>query len=67
MDDYVALAESLGYEVDDSSKEILLAQHSKSQALKYIRRLPKKVEKAKKAAPKKSAPKKAAPKKESEE
>jgi len=61
MDDYVALAESLGYEVDDSSKEILLAQHSKSQALKYMRRLPKKVAKPKKAAPKKAA------KKESEE
>ena len=51
MDDYVALAESLGYEVDDFS-----------QALKYMRRLPKKV-----AKPKKAAPKKAAPKKESEE
>tara|TARA_R100001443_G_scaffold5194_3_gene13868 strand:- start:27 stop:215 length:189 start_codon:yes stop_codon:yes gene_type:complete len=62
MDDYVALAESLGYEVDEVSKEILLAQHSKSQALKYMRRLPKKV-----AKPKKAAPKKAAPKKESEE
>ena len=62
MDDYVALAESLGYEVDEISKEILLAQHSKSQALKYMRRLPKKV-----AKPKKAAPKKAAPKKESEE
>jgi len=61
MDDYVALAESLGYEVDDFSKEILLAQHSKSQALKYMRRLPKKVAKPKKAAPKKAA------KKESEE
>jgi hypothetical protein len=59
--DYVALAESLGYEVDDFSKEILLAQHSKSQALKYMRRLPKKVTKPKKAAPKKAA------KKESEE
>ena len=45
MDDYVALAESLGYEVDEVSKEILLAQHSKSQALKYMRRLPKKVAK----------------------
>ena len=64
MDDYVALAESLGYEVDEVSKEILLAQHSKSQALKYMRRLPKK---AKKPTPKKAAPKKAAPKKESEE
>ena len=62
MDDYVALAESLGYEVDEDSKEILLAQNSKSQALKYMRRLPKKV-----AKPKKAAPKKAAPKKESEE
>jgi|TARA_R100000655_G_scaffold1841_7_gene6919 Mg2+ and Co2+ transporter CorA len=61
MDDYVALAESLGYEVDEVSKEILLAQHSKSQALKYMRRLPKKVAKPKKAAPKKAA------KKESEE
>ena len=61
MDDYVALAESLGYEVDEASKEILLAQHSKSQALKYMRRLPKKVAKPKKAAPKKAA------KKESEE
>ena len=61
MDDYVALAESLGYEVDEISKEILLAQHSKSQALKYMRRLPKKVAKPKKAAPKKAA------KKESEE
>ena len=59
--DYVALAESLGYEVDEISKEILLAQHSKSQALKYMRRLPKKVAKPKKAAPKKAA------KKESEE
>ena len=61
MDDYVALAESLGYKVDEVSKEILLAQHSKSQALKYMRRLPKKVAKPKKAAPKKAA------KKESEE
>ena len=61
--DYVCLAESLGYEVDEVSKEILLAQHSKSQALKYMRRLPKK---AKKSTPKKAAPKKAA-KKESEE
>ena len=59
--DYVCLAESLGYEVDEVSKEILLAQHSKSQALKYMRRLPKKVAKPKKAAPKKAA------KKESEE
>ena len=58
---FIELAESLGHEVDDFSKEILLAQHSKSQALKYMRRLPKKVAKPKKAAPKKAA------KKESEE
>mgnify|MGYP003141105774 FL=1 len=46
------------YDLDEVSLEILKAQGSKSQALKYLRRFPKKV--AKKVAPKaapKSAPK----------
>jgi len=47
---FVELAESLGYEVDDSSAKILLGIENRSVALKYIRRLPKK---AVKAAPKK--------------
>ena len=49
---FVELAESLGYEVDDSSAKILLGIENRSVALKYIRRLPKKVAKA---APKKKA------------
>jgi len=47
---FVELAESLGHEVDDFSAEILSGIENKSVALKYIRRLPKKVVKA---APKK--------------
>jgi len=49
---FVELAESLGYEVDDSSAKILLGIKNRSVALKYIRRLPKK---AVKTAPKKKA------------
>ena len=50
---FVELAESLGHEVDDASAEILSNIINKSVALKYIRRLPKKVVKpaAKKKAP----------------
>ena len=50
---FVKLAESLGHEVDDASAEILSKIENKSVALKYIRRLPKKVAKP---APKKKAP-----------
>ena len=56
---FVELAESLGYEVDEASAEVLARLENKSVALKYIRRLPKK-----KATPKKA---KKATKKESEE
>ena len=56
---FVELAESLGYEVDEASAEVLGKIENKSVALKYIRRLPKK-----KATPKKA---KKASKKESEE
>jgi hypothetical protein len=62
---FIELAESLGYEVDEPSAEVLARLENKSVALKYIRRLPKKA--SKKAAPKKTAAKKASPKKESEE
>ena len=62
---FVELAESLGHEVDEASAEVLGRLENKSVALKYIRRLPKKV--TKKAAPKKAAAKKTSPKKESEE
>lgn len=50
---FVELAESLGHEVDDASAEILSGIANKSVALKYIRRLPKKVAKP---APKKKPP-----------
>ena len=56
---FVELAESLGYEVDEASAEVLGKIENKSVALKYIRRLSKK-----KATPKKA---KKASKKESEE
>ena len=62
---FVELAESLGYEVDEASAEVLGKIENKSVALKYIRRLPKKA--TKKAAPKKAAAKKTPSKKESEE
>ena len=62
---FVELAESLGYEVDEASAEVLARLENKSVALKYIRRLPKKA--TKKAAPKKAAAKKTPSKKESEE
>ena len=42
-----------GYDLDDASMEILSKIESKSVALKYIKRFPKKVAKA---APKKKAP-----------
>ena len=56
---FIELAESLGYEVDEASAEVLGKIENKSVALKYIRRLSKK-----KATPKKA---KKATKKESEE
>ena len=56
---FIELAESLGYEVDEASAEVLGKIENKSVALKYIRRLSKK-----KATPKKA---KKASKKESEE
>ena len=59
---FLELAESLGHEVDDASAEILSGIANKSVALKYIRRLPKKVAKP---APKKKVPaKKVEPKEE---
>jgi len=51
MDNYVSLAD--GYDLDDASMEILSKIESKSIALKYIKRFPKKVAKP---APKKKAP-----------
>ena len=49
---FVELAESLGHEVDDASAKTLTGIENKTVAMKYIRRLPKKVAKA---APKKKA------------
>jgi|TARA_R100001460_G_scaffold87198_1_gene128599 hypothetical protein len=59
---FVELAESLGHEVDDSSAKALKRIENKTVAMKYIRRLPKKVAKA--APKKKVATKKVEPKEE---
>ena len=59
---FVELAESLGHEVDDSSAKALKRIENKTVAMKYIRRLPKKVAKA--APKKKAAAKKVEPKEE---